>query len=81
MTNSNASAEQRKLAAIMFTDMVGYRSSLARLQDRGRVCDRRRVAGSGRDAGFSIPGSFNLGSAVGDRAGCNRISACNWVGV
>jgi adenylate cyclase len=24
MTNGNASAEQRKLAAIMFTDMMGY---------------------------------------------------------
>jgi adenylate cyclase len=33
MTNGNASAEQRKLAAIMFTDMVGY-SALAQRDDK-----------------------------------------------
>ena len=33
MTNGNASAEQRKLAAIMFTDMVGY-SGLAQRDEK-----------------------------------------------
>ena len=33
MTNGNASAEQRKLAAIMFTDMVGY-SALAQRDEK-----------------------------------------------
>jgi adenylate cyclase len=33
MTNGNASAEQRKLAAIMFTDMVGY-SALSQRDDK-----------------------------------------------
>jgi hypothetical protein len=37
MTNGNASAEQRKLAAIMFTDMVGY-SALSQ-RDR-KACQR-----------------------------------------
>jgi hypothetical protein len=33
MTNGNASAEQRKLAAIMFTDMMGY-SGLAQRHEK-----------------------------------------------
>ena len=33
MTNDNASTEQRKLAAIMFTDMMGY-SGLAQRDEK-----------------------------------------------
>jgi class 3 adenylate cyclase len=33
MTNGNAFAEQRKLAVIMFTDMMGY-SALAQRNDK-----------------------------------------------
>ena len=50
MTNGNASAEQRKLAAIMFTDMMGYSAPRAERREAGA----RVIGGTSRAPRFNV---------------------------